>query len=41
MLETTARTSLLPEMKLPAVSESTVARVQTSAADDRQRISAF
>ena len=27
--------------ELPAASESTVARVQTSAADDRQRISAF
>ena len=26
---------------MPAGSESTVARVQTSAADDRQRISAF
>ena len=26
---------------VPASSESTVARVQTSAADDRQRISAF
>ena len=27
--------------ELPAASESTVARVQTSATDDRQRISAF